>query len=66
MNEQVIWCRICGKPYGFYSMICRDQSMCPECEVAAKKAIRRDSTSREEQRRKNYFGGDLNVIPTEP
>ena len=54
--EQTVKCPICGKPFVVYNMYCGDQSACPECRVAARQAVKRESTWEEIQRRNNYFG----------
>lgn len=56
MNEQTIKCNICGKPYKVYSMTTADQTACPECVREAEHAVRRESSEKELERRRKYFG----------
>ena len=51
MNETAK-CRVCGRTYEIYNMICRDQSVCSGCERAAKEAALQPDT--DEQKRKRY------------
>lgn len=43
MNEQTIKCPICNDPYVIYSMMCGDQSACPDCREKARQKIKKKS-----------------------
>jgi len=58
VTEQTVKCHICGKPYVFMAFYAGDQSACPSCRAAARKAVQRPSTPTENERRRRYFGTD--------
>ena len=42
MNEKIVKCPICGKPYVIMSLYAGNQSACPECVRKAEENMRKE------------------------
>jgi len=45
--EETVKCPQCGKYYKFYMMLCKDQTLCPECRLKSKKKLEKTGRKHE-------------------
>lgn len=55
-TQETVKCLICGRFYKVYALYCGDQSCCPKCREAKKRAVDAADTNEQIKRRHHFFG----------